>query len=457
MQQVAIIDIVGLSADLIGEDTPFLKQWSAGRKVTTVDPALPAVTTTAQTSYLTGKYPRDHGIVANGWLFRDEQEIKLWRQSNHLVKSPKIWEVARERDPSFTVANMFWWYNMYSSVDYCVTPRPQYLADGRKMPDCYSYPMDLRERLQKELGTFPLFSFWGPRTNIVSSRWIADAAMRVYDWHQPTMNLVYLPHLDYNLQRYGQDHPSVRQDLREIDGVVKDLIEFYEGNGVEVMVLSEYGITNVDRPVHINRILREAGLISVREERGTELLDVGTCRAVAMADHQIAHIYIKDPADIPHVRALLQRVPGIGQLLDEEGKKLHKIDHPRSGELVAVADDRSWFTYYYWLDDARAPDYARTVDIHKKPGYDPVEMFLDPEKKLLIPRIALKVAGKKLGFRTLMDVVPLNADLVKGSHGFLGGKDGDKPVFISAMDTPDRLAAPEVFDWLLRGTFPENS
>ena len=456
MTPVALLDIVGLSAGLIGPDTPFLRQWSGSRRVTTVDPVLPAVTTTAQTSYLTGTYPREHGIVANGWLFRDEQEIKLWRQSNHLVESKKIWEVARERNPEFTVANMFWWYNMYSSVDYCVTPRPQYLADGRKMPDCYSYPMELRHRLQAELGTFPLFSFWGPRTSIVSSRWIADAAMRVYDWHRPTMNLVYLPHLDYNLQRHGKDHPSVRQDLREIDAVVQDLVEFYERNGVEVMIVSEYGITNVDRPVHINRILREAGLISVREERGTELLDVGTCRAVAMADHQIAQVYIRDPADIPHVRELLQRVPGIGLLLDEEGKKFYNIDHPRAGELVAVADDRSWFTYYYWLDDARAPDYARTVDIHKKPGYDPVEMFLDPDKKLLIPRIALKVAGKKLGLRTLMDVVPLQAELVKGSHGNLTGADADKPVFVSALATPERLEAPAVHDWLLRSVFGDS-
>ena len=453
MQPTAVIDIVGLSADLIGPHTPFLEQWSDTRKVTTVNPALPAVTTTAQTSYLTGKYPNEHGVVANGWLFRDEQEIKLWRQSNHLVQARKIWEVARERDPSFTVANMFWWYNMYSSADYCVTPRPQYLADGRKMPDCYSFPMGLRDKLQSELGTFPLFSFWGPRTDIKSSRWIAEAAMRIYDWHRPTLNLVYLPHLDYNLQRHGQDHPSVHQDLREIDAVAKDLIEYYEGRGVRVSVVSEYAITNVDRPVHVNRILREAGLISVREERGTELLDVGTCRAVAMADHQIAHVYIKNKEDIPHVRELLQRVPGIGLLLDEEGKKFHRIDHPRAGELVAVADDHSWFTYYYWLDDARAPDYARTVDIHKKPGYDPVEMFLDPAKKLIIPRIALKVAGKKLGFRTLMDVVPLQAELVKGSHGNLLGKDGDKPVFITDMDTPDRLEAPEVFEWLLRSVF----
>jgi predicted AlkP superfamily pyrophosphatase or phosphodiesterase len=345
---------------------------------------------------------------------------------------------------------------MYSSVDYCVTPRPQYLADGRKLPDCYSYPMELRHRLQAELCTFPLFSFWGPRTSIVSSRWIAEAAMRVYDWHRPTLNLVYLPHLDYNLQRHGHDHPSIASDLREIDAVAEELITFYESRGVEVVVLSEYGITDVDRPVHINRMLREAGLISVREERGTELLDVGTCRAVAMADHQLAHVYVRDKHDIPQVRELLQRVPGIGLLLDEEGKKHYRIDHPRAGELVAVADDRSWFTYYYWMDDERAPDFARTVDIHKKPGYDPVEMFLDPDKKLLLPRIALKVAGKKLGVRTLMNVVPLRAELVKGSHGNLSGADRDKPVFIASGTVDERLAAVDVYGELMSRLFPSS-
>ena len=453
MQATAVINIVGLTSNLIGPDTPFLARWSGTRTVTRVEPALPAVTTTAQTSYLTGKYPRDHGIVANGWLFRDEMELKLWRQSNHLVQAPKIWDAARERDPSFTIANICWWYAMNGMVDFTVTPRPQYLADGRKMPDCYTYPMELRHRLTAELGTFPLFSFWGPRTEIKSSQWIADAARLVHQWHHPTMSLVYLPHLDYNMQRHGQDHPSVRQDLREIDGVVEKLINYYEASGVEVVVLSEYGITNVDRPVHINRILREAGLISYREERGTELLDVGTCRAVALADHQIAHVYVRDKADISLVKELLQDEPGIEHLLDEEGKREFKIDHPRAGELVAVADDRSWFTYYYWLDDARAPDYARTVDIHSKPGYDPVEMFLDPDKSLMIPRIALKVAGKKLGFRTLMDVVPLRAELVKGSHGRLGSADGDLPVFISRQDSPSKLVAPEVYDYLLANVF----
>ena len=452
MSKTAVINVVGLSSALIGTHTPFLRSWIAAkqRRITTVEPVLPAVTCTAQSTYLTGKLPTDHGIVANGWLFRDEQEIKLWRQSNHLVQAPKIWEVARREKPGFTCANLFWWYNMYSSADYCVTPRPQYLADGRKLPDCYSYPYDLRHRLQEELGTFPLFSFWGPKTDVASSRWIAEAAMRVWDWHTPDLNLVYLPHLDYNLQRHGTAHPSVARDLEQIDAVLRDLIGHYEAAGVAVTVLSGYGISDVDRPIHLNRIFRRAGLIEVREERGTELIDVGMCRAVAMADHQLAHVYVRDPADIDRVRELVARAPGVEKVLGKDGKRAHGLDHPRSGELIALADNRSWFSYYYWLDDRKAPDFARTVDIHRKIGYDPVEMFLDPDKPLLLPRVAAKVLGKKIGIRTLMDVIPLKAELVKGSHGRVPDSDDHKPVFISEAGAPARLEATEVFEWLLK-------
>lgn len=452
MKKLAVINVVGLTADLLSQNMPFLSQWAKDQKrVSTINPVLPAVTCTAQSTYLTGKYPNEHGIVANGWYFKEECEVKLWRQSNHLVQAPKIWEVAKAKNPEFTCANMFWWYNMYSSVDYCVTPRPQYFADGRKMPDCYSFPLEIRHRLQKELGMFPLFNFWGPNTSIKSSRWIADASMRVHDWYDPNLMLIYLPHLDYNLQRHGQEHPSVQKDLLEIDTVCKDLIQYFEQKDVEVVVLSEYGITNANQPIHINRLLRKHGYINVREERGLEFLDPGTSRAFALADHQIAHIYVKNPEDLPEVKALLEQEKGIELLLDEEGKKEYHINHERSGDLVAVADAKSWFTYYYWLEDAKAPDFARIIDIHKKPGYDPVEMFTDPKKSFITLRIIWKVLKKKLGFRMLMDVIPLDATLVQGSHGRIHTQDKDKPVFISSLDTPNQLEPTAVFEYLLKG------
>ena len=431
LQKTVVLNVVGLTARLIGEHTPFLKQWSDNAHLSYIKPVLPAVTCSAQATYLTGQTPDRHGIVGNGWYFRDECEVKLWRQSNKLVEGAKIWDIARQADPSFTCANMFWWYNMYSSADFSVTPRPQYLSDGRKLPDCYSHPADLRDRLQAQLGTFPLFDFWGPRTSIKSSRWIADASKLTDEWHNPTLTLVYLPHLDYNLQRYGLDFSRISKDLREIDAVVQDLVTFYEHRGARVIILSEYGITDVDKAVDINRVLRRAGYIAVRDERGTELLDCGASQAFAVADHQLAHVYVNDPTKMQAVKELLLHTPGIETVLDAAGKQAHHLNHNRAGELVAIANKNAWFTYYYWLDDAKAPDFARIVDIHRKPGYDPVEMFADPEIKMLALKVGFTLLKKKLGFRYLMDIIPLDGSLVRGSHGRQPDNDADAPLLIS--------------------------
>ncbi len=453
MNKTAVINVVGLSERLIGTHTPFLKRWASGRTISNIDPVLPAVTCSVQTTYLTGKWPNAHGIVGNGWFFRDEQEVKLWRQSNKLVQSPSIWDNAKKRDSSFTCANMFWWYNMYSNVDYSVTPRPQYRANGLKIPDCYSHPAELRDQLQKELGTFPLFNFWGPKTSIKSSQWIADAAKWTQKNHNPDLLLVYLPHLDYVLQKFGHDQKHLPKDLREIDAVCKDLINYLEGMGMKVNVISEYGITDVEQPVHINRVLRKMGLIKVRTENELEILDAGASKAFALADHQVAHIYINDPNLKAEIKAVLEKTPGIEKVLDTNEKKSHHIDHERSGELVVLADKNSWFTYYYWEDDKLAPDFARTVEIHKKPGYDPVEMFLDPKKKLIIPRIILKLLGKKLGFRTMMDLIPIDASLVRGSHGRVDIANEDKAVFIGRHGLSNSISPLQIHDNLLKQLF----
>lgn len=454
MNKVVVIDIVGLSTSVIGEHTPFIKNYLSGRYLTHIKPPLPAVTTTSQSCYLTGKFPDTHGIVGNGWYDREDAEVKFWKQSNKLVQAEKIWEAAKRQNPAFTCAKMFWWYNMYSTADYSVTPRPQYHADGVKMPDCYAYPMELRDQLQAKLGTFPLFNFWGPNTSIKSSKWIADASMWVDDQHNPTLTLIYLPHLDYCLQKFGVDFGKITNDLHEIDQLVEELVRFYEKKGANVILLSEYGINNVNRPVHINRLFREAGLISVREEQGLELLDPGTCKAFATPDHQIAHVYVSDPGTKASVKALLEKTPGIAYVLDDEGKKANHLDHERAGDLVAVAEPDSWFTYYYWLDDAKAPDYARLVDIHRKPGYDPVEMFMDPKNPFIKLRAGYKLARKLLGFRYLMDVIPLDATLVKGSHGAVHVSKDFYPILITdqPVATKDILAT-GVYDVIWKHLF----
>jgi predicted AlkP superfamily pyrophosphatase or phosphodiesterase len=387
--------------------------------------------------------PAMHGIVANGWYFQDDCEIHFWRQSNKLVQAPKVWEIASQLDPRFTCANLFGWYNMYSSVNFSITPRPMYPADGRKIPDVYTQPASLRSEIQQELGTFPLFEFWGPRTSINSTRWIAEAAKYVDQRFRPALSLIYLPHLDYNLQRIGPDAPAISGDLAAVDQVCGDLIRFYESRDTQVVVLSEYGIIPVDTPVHINRALREAGLLQVREELGLEVLDSGASQAFAVADHQIAHVYVNDRSKRNLVRAVLEQMPGLDIVLDDRGKREYGINHPRAGEFVAIAKENAWFTYFYWLDDRKAPDFARTVDIHRKPGYDPVELFLDPSIKLPKLKIAGKLLKRKLGFRNLLDVIPLDASLVKGSHGRIDNAHAQRPLFIGNAQS-DEIAASEI-------------
>ena len=453
MQKTVVIDIVGLSESIISEHTPYLKSYIEKNHLSKIRPVLPAVTTTSQSCYVTGKYPSDHGIVGNGWYDRTDAEVKFWKQSNHLVGSPKIWDEAKKKDPTFTCAKMFWWYNMYSSADYSVTPRPQYHADGVKAPDCYSNPPELRDELQEALGTFPLFNFWGPNANIKSTQWIADASIWVDKKYNPTLNLIYLPHLDYCLQKFGVDFNKISKELAEIDRVLQQIIEHFESTNAHIILLSEYGINNVSEPIHINRILRDHDCLAIREEQGLELLDAGASKAFAVSDHQIAHIYVKNSADKKEVKKILEAIHGVAKVLDSKEIESHHLNHERTGDFVLIADTDKWFTYYYWLNDEKAPDFARCVDIFKKPGYDPVEMFMDPKNPLIKLRAGYKLARKLTGFRYLMDVIPLDATLVKGSHGSPFCDKRFYPVFISNQTTKSELEPTDVYKLILNSIF----
>jgi len=495
VNRLAVINVVGLTEALIGEHTPRIAEFRKRGALAAVKPAFPAVTCTAQSNYLTGKPPSGHGIVGNGWFNRELSEVQFWKQSNHIVHGQKIWDTLRTRTSDlrpqtpnpFAAANCFWWFNMYSSVDYAITPRPMYPADGRKFFDVYSWPYSIREEIKKDLGEFPFFSFWGPAAGVDSpqgkadaaSRWIAESAKWIENKFSPALNLIYLPHLDYNLQRHGPFvvgdevtsltskirnpkseirnqnepphvgsctiNPAIHRDLREIDAIVGDLIDNFGQRGVSVVLLSEYGITNVDTPVHLNRIFREQGWLTVKDELGREILDAGASKVFAVADHQVAHIYLNPDHESgleKSVREVLGKVVGVEKVLGRAEKIAAGIDHARAGDLIAVAQEKAWFTYYYWLDDARAPDFARTVDIHRKPGYDPVELFLDPKIPLVKLKIAWRLLQKKLGLRMLMDVIPLDATLVKGSHGRRPADKKDWPVLITSR--PEFLSGKEM-------------
>ncbi len=449
MKRTAVINVVGLCRRCIGEHTPFIQRFLEAHQAVSIEPQLPAVTCTAQATYLTGKRPTDHGIVGNGWYHRELAEHHFWKQSNHLVQGTKLWELVRNDRPEFSCAKLFWWYNMYSSADYSITPRPLYPADGRKVFDVYTQPMDYRERLKADLGPFPFHTFWGPAAGLPCSQWIADSARWIEEKCRPDLSLIYLPHLDYNFQRHGPDLTKVSKDLLEIDRLVEALVTDFEKRGLQSVILSEYGITQVDRPVHLNRHFREQGWITIKDELGLELLDLGASKVFAIADHQLAHVYIQDESLLEKAQLFCESISGVEKVYNRETRKEIGLDHERAGDLVLVADARSWFTYYYWQDDAVAPDFARCVDIHRKPGYDPVELFIDP--KLGVPKLKIltKLLRKKLGFRMLMDVIPLDATLVKGSHGRIPEDPLDWPVMIGAEVDAARIPATEVFAHLI--------
>ncbi len=444
-KKLVVVDVVGLTLDLLPH-APRLAALAREGFVAPMDGVLPGVTCTAQATMLTGGLPRDHGIVGNGWYFRELAEVWLWRQSNHLVQGSKLWDELAALEPPMTTANLFGWFNLYSAATWSVTPRPHYGADGSKLPDVSTEPPELGRELTQELGTFPLFHFWGPMASIVSTRWIVAAALRVLERHDPDFLFVYLPHLDYDLQRFGPKDPRIPAQVAAVDAEAAKLMDHARERGREVVVLSEYGIADVRGAVTVNRVLREAGYLAVRETPFGELLDPGRCRAFAVADHQIAHVYVRRAADVETVRRRLERTDGVDLVLDLEGKRRSGLDHERSGELVLVAAPDRSFAYHYWLDDAKAPDFAATVDIHRKPGYDPSELFFAPDRPLEKLRLAATLLKKKLGLRYLMQSVSLDPGLARGSHGRLPARDGEAPLFISSTrsDAAERVAMTSV-------------
>jgi predicted AlkP superfamily pyrophosphatase or phosphodiesterase len=421
---VVWLDVVGLTPRLLSH-APRLSALAARGSSAPLAGVFPAVTCTAQATALTGLPPEGHGIVGNGWYWRDTGEVRFWLQSNALIRGKTVYAARKARDPSFTCAKLFWWFNQGAPVEWSVTPKPWYGCDGSKAFGIAGSPPDLAPMLERELGSFPFHAFWGPRAGLPATEWIAAAAAKVLRDRRPSLTLVYLPHLDYDLQRHGPADPRVPTWVAEADRCAGKVLDAAEEVGAEVHAFSEYGIGAVSRAVLPNRALREAGLLAVRDGPFGETLDTFASRAFAVCDHQVAHVHVRDPADLSRVRALLEALPGVD-----------RADAPpagsRWGDLVLSSSRDAWFAYPYWLDDDRAPDFARTVDIHRKPGYDPLELFLDPEIRFPRLRVASRLAKKALGFRYRMDVVPLDTSLVKGSHGLHPSDPLDGPLLVSS-------------------------
>ena len=430
-----LVNAVGLTPRLLPH-APRLSALAQAGWVRPLVEALPAVTCTAQATMLTGVSPEQHGIVGNGWLYRDTMEVRFWQQSNRLIQSEPLYATAKRQRESFKCAKLFWWFNQGANVDISVTPKPHYGVDGNKVFGITGTPPGVSENLEKELGSFPFHTFWGPMAGLRCTQWIAAAAALVLLEHRPDLSLVYLPHLDYDPQRFGPQGCDMPKLVRELDDACAPLLDAAQTVGAKVWVVSEYGHCQVSKPVYLNRVLRKAGLLEVRPGPFGEQLDTFNSRAFAVCDHQLAHVYVPNPTELTRARDILATTPGVAKVYARDERSAIGLNHSRSGELVALSDRDAWFAYPFWLDDRLAPDYARTVAIHHKPGYDPAELFLDPKLTFAKGKIALRLLQKKLGFRMKLDVIPLDANLVRGSHGLPAADPQDGALLIGDGPPP---------------------
>jgi predicted AlkP superfamily pyrophosphatase or phosphodiesterase len=457
---LVVVNAVGVTPKLMAYG-PNLVALAARGWTRVLRPPLPAVTCTAQATMLTGTVPSVHGIVGNGWFFRDTGEVRFWQQSNRLLKAEPLYvsarRIAQASNRRFRCAKLFWWFNQGAEVEWSVTPKPFYGADGNKIFAIAGRPSGLTQELERKLGPFPFPTFWGPNAGRACTTWIARCAAEILETEQPELMLVYLPHLDYDPQRYGPSRCDMARLVRELDDDLGLILDAATVVRARVWVVSEYQHVDVQQPVWPNRILRQAGFLAVRDGPFGETLDTFESRAFAVCDHQLAHVYVREPRDLPAVQQLFQAAEGISALYAGTDRRDIGLQHPRAGDLVLLSRADTWFAYPYWLDDRRAPDFARTVDIHRKPGYDPCELLFDPRLWWPRGRALWRLVQKKLGFRTLFDVIPLDASLIRGSHGLVSSQKQDLPILIGSGPAPEAEVLPmsSVRDLILRAVFDE--
>jgi predicted AlkP superfamily pyrophosphatase or phosphodiesterase len=398
VKHLIVVDIAGLEPRLISEDrTPNICSLSAKGELARVRPVFPAVTCTSQATMLSGTYPRQHGIISNGLYDRQTHTVSFWEQSSSLVQAEKVWDIAKRGGSGRTTAALFWQNTMYADADIVMTPRPLHMED-RMIMWCYSRPPGLYEKISYEIGKFDLSTYWGPLASNKSSAWIGRASELVLERQKPNILFTYIPHLDYIFQREGIFPKNLKEEIRFVDNIVGNIMKKTIDLGIrdqtQFVILSEYGFSDVTSDIPINRVFREHGLLAIREIEGREYIDFEYSLAFAMVDHQVAHIYVKGTS-VQQVKRVLDAIEGIDIVLDEEGKKLMNIDHERSGDLIAISDKDRWFSYYWWFEEEKSPPFANRVDIHRKPGYDPSELFIDSKTNR----------------------IPLNGKMVKASHG----------------------------------------
>jgi predicted AlkP superfamily pyrophosphatase or phosphodiesterase len=443
-RRVIVLDVVGLHPDHFADPAglPHLAALAGKGRLHRIKPVFPAVTLPVQAALTTGVYPQQNGIVANGFYSRQFFTVSFWEQAASLVQHERIWDYLHRKRPGLTTAVLFMQNTLHADCGCIVTPRPMHTDEGL-LPWCYSKPVGFYEELSAEIGPFNLMHYWGPMASIESSRWIARAAVKTMERIRPDLMFVYLPHLDYCMQKVGPDAAVVRDELLQVDAEVGRIVQGVDALGLRdetiFVVVSEYAFQQVQGDIALNLILREHGLLATRTIAGRDYVDLELSPAFAMVDHQVAHIYLQ-PGYEKRVRQVLERIDGIDFLLAREGKRRFHADHAGSGDIIAVSARNRWFSYYWWDDRAREPDFAGHVDIHRKPGYDPLELFLEP------------------GSRRISQ----DTGLIRGSHGYppLASLDdvplllsGDLPAGLQALnrEEPDITAVSALLAELLAG------
>jgi predicted AlkP superfamily pyrophosphatase or phosphodiesterase len=396
---------------------PHLQAFMSAGDLAPLAPSFPAVTCPVQANMTTGKLPHEHGVIANGFYWRERREVEMWTAWNDCILAPQIWDILHAEKPGVTSAIWFPLHSKGAGADYICTPAPIHNPDGSESLWCYTRPETLYSDFLAELGHFPLHHFWGPLANIASTEWIFNSAVIAARRFRPHFFYIYVPHLDYAAQREGPESQAAQISVTQLDEALGQLVRgmngAYPGDSLLWLVASEYVITPVDHASFPNRLLREAGLLKVREANGAELLDFEQSDAWVMVDHQLGHVFVRErnPAVIERVVQLFRAQPGIAEVLAGHERARYDLVHERSGDVVLISTPNSWQAYYWWFDDARAPAFARKVDIHNKPGYDPLEMHLD-----------LATMG-----------VSLDTRLARGSHGAPPRDDAQRGVILSSQ------------------------
>ncbi len=397
---IVVLDIVGLDVSHITSGLiPTISDIANNGEYGYLKPVFPSVTSTVQASILSGKYPNQHGIISNGLFDRENLQALFWEQSSKLVQTERIWDILKKKNNNIKTSVLFWQNTMFANSDFVITPRPIHLENGQMDMWCYSRPPGYYEEVSQSIGEFDLYSYWGPFASFKSTEWISKSVEFTMEKHMPNLLCAYFPQLDYPSQKFGKNSNQVKDDLKKIDVVVNSIIEKIKKLGIiedtEFILFSEYGFNNVDEGISINKILTEKGMLATRTIKNKEYIDFEYSKAFAIVDHQIANIYLNNPEDKTNVKKILENIPKIEMICDDKEKQNLKIDHSRSGDLIAIANKDKWFSYYWWNDDDKAPTFAKTVDIHRKPGYDPLELFVNPQTKS----------------------IPFETSLIKGSHG----------------------------------------